>query len=163
MELVAMEQAAEKAKELLTLFRDNKWPTYHIQHIASRPGATFFLPNTEGAEIHDAIKPLPRERILQKHFPNSFRETPLLQELREADVQKLVICGAMSHMCIDATTRAAADFGFECVVVHDACSTRDLQFAGDTIPAHEVHGAFMAALAAVYAKVTSVNEFRSTI
>ena len=78
-------------------------------------------------------------------------------------MRRVVICGAMSHMCIDASTRAAADLGFECVVIHDACTTRDLEFAGKTIYATEVHGAFMAALAAAYARVTALSEFITSI
>jgi nicotinamidase-related amidase len=72
-----------------------------------------------------------------------------------------VICGAMSHMCIDATVRAAADLGFGCVVIHDACATRDVEFQGRTISAQEVHGSFMAALGMAYARVLSLNEFLS--
>jgi len=161
MELVGMEEAGAKAKELLMQFRENRRPTFHIQHIAERKGATFFLPNTEGAEIHEVIKPFPKELVIQKHYPNSFRETPLLQELNEAQVKRVVICGAMSHMCIDATTRAAADFGFECMIVHDACATRNLEFAGKTIHAEQVHGSFMAALAGIYARVVSLREYLS--
>jgi nicotinamidase-related amidase len=79
--------------------------------------------------------------------------------LAAAQVQELVICGAMSHMCIDATTRAGADLGFACTVIHDACATRDLRFGDTLIPAGQVHGAFMAALAAFYARVVSLEEF----
>ena len=67
----------------------------------------------------------------------------------------------MSHMCIDATTRAAADLGFSCTVIHDACATRDLVFGETVIPAAQVHGAFMAALAPIYARVVSLEEFLS--
>ena len=49
-------------------------------------------------------------------------------------------------MCVDATARAAADLGFAVTVVHDACATLDLEFGGETIPARQVHGAFLAAL-----------------
>lgn len=160
MELVGMEEASSRARDLLTLFRESQWPTFHIQHIANR-GATFFLPDTEGAEIHDSVKPLPRDIVVKKHHINSFRETQLLDELRQAEVERVVICGAMSHMCVDAATRAAADLGFACVVIHDACAARDVQFEGRTIPAQEVHGSFMAALGMAYAKVLSLDEFLS--
>ena len=111
MELVGMSEAGQKSGGLLSFFRDNKWPTFHIQHLSVRKGATFFLPDTRGAEIHDCIKPLSDERIIQKFYPNSFRETTLLEELKISQVEQVVICGAMSHMCIDATTRAAFDLG----------------------------------------------------
>ena len=51
----------------------------------------------------------------------------------------------MSHMCIDATTRAAKDMGFACTVVRDACATCDMDFDGQVVPAAQVHAAFMGA------------------
>jgi len=163
MELVGMDAAGEKAGQLLTLFRDNGWPTFHIQHISNYEGATFFLPGTKGAEIHSAVKPRSDESVIEKHYPNSFRETALLNALKSAGVENIVICGAMSHMCIDATTRAAADLGFGCTVIHDACATRNLDFAKKKILAQDVHASFMAALGSAYAKVLSNQEFFSKI
>jgi nicotinamidase-related amidase len=161
MELVGISEAGQKAAELLAVFRDNNWPTFHIQHISARKGATFFLPDTKGAAIHDCIKPHSGEPVIQKFYPNSFRETALLDELKKNQVEQVVICGAMSQMCIDATARAAFDFGFKCVVIEDACATRDLEFGGRTIAARQVHGSFMAALGAAYAEVLSLEEFKS--
>jgi nicotinamidase-related amidase len=161
MELMGMEAAGSTASVLLELFRKNGWPTFHIQHISVNPGATFFLPDTPGAEIHDSVKPRSEDVLIQKNYPNSFRETDLYDSIKKTGVQQLVICGAMSHMCIDATTRAAADLGFRCTVIHDGCATRNLEFSGKTIPAEEVHGSFMAALGAAYAKVVSSAEFIS--
>lgn len=158
MELVGMETAAANAARLLTHFREKQWPTFHIQHIAAGDRATFFLPDTAGAEIHGSIKPLSDEVVVTKHYPNSFRDTPLMRKLGTARVKRVVVCGAMSHMCIDATTRAAADLEFECVVIHDACATRDLEFQGKPVPAEQVHGSFMAALGAAYASVIRTNE-----
>ncbi len=163
MELAGIKEASSKARDLLTFFRENQWPTFHIQHIAIREGSTFFLPDTNGAEIHDSVKSLPADIVIQKHHINSFRETQLLDELKQAAVERVVICGAMSHMCIDAATRAAADLGFGCVVIHDACATRNVQFEGRIISAHEVHGSFMAALGMAYAEVLSLDDFLSRI
>ncbi len=163
MELAGMNEASLNAKDLLSLFRKNQWPTFHIQHIAEHEGATFFLPNTEGSELHRSIKPLPEETIIQKKFPNSFRETTLLKELKNAGVEQVVICGAMSHMCIDATTRAAADLEYSCTVVHDACATITLEFGDIKISAEDVQGSFMAALGSAYATILSFKEFLSTI
>jgi nicotinamidase-related amidase len=163
MELIGTNEASAKAQEVLSLFRANQLPIFHVQHIAAGKGATFFLPNTGGVEIHKSVTPLPNEWVIQKHHPNSFRETRLLEKLSDAGVKRVVICGAMSHMCIDATARAASDFGFECVVIHDACATKNLKFGNRTIPAEDVHGAFMSALGSAYAKVLSAREFVSLI
>ncbi|MFN7415662.1 MAG: cysteine hydrolase family protein [Dolichospermum sp.] len=157
-ELVGMDIAAFNAGRLLTAFRERKQPIFHVQHIAKNPDAPFFVVDTYGAEIHESVKPQENEKIILKEFPNSFRQTTLLDDLHNAGVERLVICGAMSNMCIDATTRAANDLGFDCIVAHDACAARNLEFYGHTTPALEVHCAFMSALGFAYAQVVSTNE-----
>jgi nicotinamidase-related amidase len=163
MELTGMREASVKAKELLSFFRQNQWPIFHIQHIIPDIEAFVFALGTQGAEIHDSVKPLPEETVIQKNYANSFRDTPLLTELKKAGIERLVICGAMSHMCVEATTRAAADLGFSCIVIHDACATMNLQFGGRTIQAEDVHGAAMAALSFAYARILDCNEYISRI
>jgi nicotinamidase-related amidase len=158
MELVASDAAAERAARLLAAFRSRALPIVHVQHLSTRPGATFFLPGTRGADIHERVAPLVGETVVRKHYPNAFRETTLLEHLRSRDIGRLVIAGMMTHMCIDTTTRAAADLGFECVLVHDACATRDLSFAGRTVPAADVQAAFVAALSGIFANVQSAQE-----
>ncbi len=159
MELEGSVEASLRAKEVLTFFRNKELPIVHIQHIAVGRGATFFLPDTEGVKIHSNVQPLPNEIVIQKHYPNSFRETPLLEHLKEKQIRRLVICGMMTHMCVDAATRAAFDYGFRCIVLHDACATKVLTFRGKIIPAEHVHEAFLAALDAACAQVMSVEEF----
>ncbi len=158
MELVNIGQATENARRLLKQFRNKNLPIIHIQHISIRPEATFFLPNTKGVEINEMVSPLRDEKIVQKNYPNSFRETELLEILKETKNDTVVICGAMSHMCVDATTRAAFDYGFNCVVVEDACATRNLVFKDKTIKASDVHASFMAALTVPYAQVLNTKE-----
>jgi nicotinamidase-related amidase len=154
-------EASSQARRLLEHFRQNDLPVVFVQHLSTRPGATFFIPGTHGVEFHDDVCPLPGETIIQKHFPNSFRGTTLLDHLRSQQIEHLVISGMMTHMCLDATTRAAFDYGFACTVAGDACATRDLTYAGEKIPARQVHLSFLAALNGVYAKVVSAEEILS--
>ena len=158
MELVGADSAVAQAALLLQAFRQRALPIFHVQHIAKRPGATFFLPGTHGAEIHDAVRPTAGESVVVKHFPNSFRETSLLEDLRSAGASKLVFAGMMTHMCIDTTVRAAADLGFQCALALDACATRALQFAGQRIEAEHVQLAYLAGLHGAFASVRSVQE-----
>jgi len=106
----------------------------------------FFVKGTTGSDIDDSAAHFEGEPIVYKHYPNSFRETNLLEMLKEWGVERVVITGMMTHMCVDATTRAAADFGFKVIVAEDACATRDLTYGDTTIPANHVHKAFLAAL-----------------
>jgi len=153
MTLHEIERAAANARKLLDHFRNTGQPTFHIQHTWEDPTAPFFVAGTPGAAIHESVAPRPGEPVVVKHFPNSFWESSLLDELQKAGAKQLTICGAMSHMCIDATTRAASDLGFDCVVAHDACATRDVEFEGKRVAANDVHAAYMSALGFAYAKV----------
>jgi nicotinamidase-related amidase len=158
MELVGADRAVEQAAILLETFRRRELPVIHIQHIANRAGATFFLPGTRGAEIHGAVPPKPGERVVTKHFPNGFRETTLLEDLRSAGASKLTFAGMMTHMCVDTTVRAAADLGFACSLAHDGCATRALQFAGQRVEADKVQLAYLAGLNGSFASVRSTEE-----
>jgi nicotinamidase-related amidase len=163
MTLHEIERTANNAARLLSHFRNTGQETFHIQHTWEDPSAPFFVAGTPGAAIHESVAPRPGEPVIVKHFPNSFRESPLLEELRRARINDLTICGAMSHMCIDATTRAAADLGFNCTVAHDACTTRDIEFQGNTVSADDVHAAYMSALGFAYAKVLPTSDVTRAI
>ncbi|MGK0269534.1 MAG: nicotinamidase-related amidase [Cocleimonas sp.] len=79
MELVNLSAASENCKALLESFRDKQAPIFHIQHLSTRKGATFFIPDTKGSEIHSNANPEP---VLVKHFPNAFRGTELEELLK---------------------------------------------------------------------------------
>ncbi|PHS68889.1 MAG: cysteine hydrolase [Methylophaga sp.] len=159
--LEGTEAAAEKAAALLNSFRARDLPVVHIRHEFPTADAPFFAPNSNGAKVHSSVQELAAEPVVIKHQINSFKDTNLKEILEELNVDSVLICGAMSHMCIDAVTRAANDFGYNCTVAHDACATLGLEFNGITVPANHVHAAFMAALDFAYANVASTDELLS--
>lgn len=158
MELVGAQAAASVAAGLLSRFRQAGLPVVHVRHESTRPGSTFFLPGTVGAEIYPLLAPQPGEAVVLKHFPNCFRETNLLEILRGFSATRLTFCGMMTHMCVDTGVRAAFDLGFACRLAGDACATRDLAFGGRSVAAADVQTAYLAALGAVFAQVASASE-----
>ena len=158
MELVGSVEAGRKAAQALALFRTKNLPVFHIQHLSVQPGATFFIPETEGVKIHPCVAPHPQESVIEKNFPNSFRNTVLLEKLRAAKAERIIVCGMMTHMCIDTTVRAAFDQGFSCILLQDACATCDLSFGDRRVKAADVQAAFMAALGAVFAQVRAAGD-----
>src|SRR5512134_1221801 len=150
--LVNSVEAAKSAYMLLQCFRDHGGHHVHIQHISNKPGATFFIPGDHGTDIHDSVAHFEGEPIVYKHEPNSFLNTSLLELLKGWEIERVVITGMMTHMCVDATARAASDLGFQVIIAEDACATRDLTYGDTTIPADHVHKAFLAALKS-YGKV----------
>lgn len=160
MELSKPDKAAANAVKVLNWFRqNNKDNIFHVQHIASDPALGFFLPNTEGSEIHETVQPLENENTIVKNFPNSFLKTDLESKLREKGVTKVVVVGMMTHMCIDATVRAAVDLGFETTLIEDACATRELSYQDKVVPAEQVHYSFVSALDGMYANILSTEDY----
>ncbi len=151
--------ALANAQNALSRFRSAGLPVIHAQHINTREGATFFLPDTQGVKIHEALTPLDGEYVVVKHAPSSFYQTNLAEILSSLHITSLVVCGMMSHMCIDTTVRAAKDYGISITLLEDACATRDLEWDGVAIPAQTVHKTFMAALNGIFANVTQADEF----
>lgn len=157
--LVDTEQKSALAAKLLKKFREQGRPVVHVRHEFESVNAPFFLPQSEGAKIHDSVAPIAGEHVVLKHKINSFRETDLGEAFANRNVKKVVIVGAMSHMCIDGAARAAVDFGYETTVIDDCCATLDLEFKGKRVPAEDVHHAIMAALKFGYCDVMDYEEY----
>ena len=151
-------KALKNIERVLTKFREKGLPVFHIQHI-NEPDDDFFQPNTDGAEIHSRLTPLSNEYHLIKHMPSSFLGTGLEKLLKEKGITDIVVCGMMSHMCVDTTVRACQDLGLNVVLLDDACATINLNYNGEVIPAETVHKTYMASLNGVFAKTIMTNEF----
>lgn len=158
MTLPDADSAGRRAAEVLARCRAASVPAIHIRHESIRPGSTFFLPGTEGADIHPLVAPLPGEAVLTKHFPNSFRDTELLDRLRDIGATDLIVVGMMTHMCIDTTVRAAFDLGFRCRVAGDATASPALAYGAAQMDADTVRATFLAALNGVFADVTDAAD-----
>lgn len=163
MTLEGAEAAGARAGAALAAFRARKMPVLHVRHLSVRPGATFFLPDTEGAEIHASVRPAAGEAVVQKNFPNSFRGTDLDERLKRAGAKHLVVAGMMTQMCVDSSVRQAFDLGYRVTLLADACATRAQSYAGQTVPAAQVQSAFLAALNGLFAKVVPTDEFLKTL
>lgn len=152
-ELFDTDKALTHAQEALSLFREKSLPIVHIQCILLEKNATFFLPDTEGIKIHERVNPQHDEKVIVKHTPDSFFQTELQKHLESMKVTRLVICGMMSHICIDSTVRSAHRLGYEVILLNEACTTKDLVWNDTVIPAKTVHDTFMASLQDTFAQV----------
>lgn len=155
--------ASNRAQTVLHAFRDKKLPVVHVQHISTHPDAISLFPCTRGADFYPAVAPTKNETIVKKHYPNSFKDTNLLNHLTKNKITHLVICGMMTHVTVEATVRAAYDLGFTCTVLHDACAAKQLEFNHTPISSQNVHYAFLAALQPSYATVLGSEDFLQKI
>lgn len=139
--------ASVNAAKLLSSFREKGNLVVHVKH-------------GEGSQsdIHENVKPLDSEKVIVKNEVNSFLNTDLLEYLRVNNIENIVLCGMQTHMCLEAATRAAADFGFNCTVIGDACATKDLKFGDKVIKAEDVHYSTLATFKP-YAKVLNTDDY----
>lgn len=149
--------AAVQAEKVLRFFRSRKLPIFHVQHVNADETAAFFAPNTPGAEIYHSLAPLAGELVCVKRAPDSFYQTALRSQLDERGVDHLVVCGMMTHMCVDTTVRAAKNFGYGVTLVEDACATKALLWRGAVLPAPTVQAAFLAACSGKFAEVVTAD------
>src|SRR5271170_2248930 len=111
--LNGIDAAADNAARLIAAARVNGDLIVHVRHEFQTDDAPFFTPGSKGAQIHSKVLNQAGEHVVLKHFINSFRETDLKEVLDRNKIEEVVICGAMSHMCVDAITRASNDFGYK--------------------------------------------------
>jgi nicotinamidase-related amidase len=151
------EEASLNAAKALDFFRKNSLPVIHIKH-RFKTGKSE-KENEQLCDIHENVKPITGETVIEKNYPSSFLKTDMLTELKKIGAEKLVVAGMMSHMCIDTTVRAAQDYGFEILLLEDCCTTKSLKLSGEEFDAQTVHKIFMASLDGTFAKVMKTDDF----
>jgi len=157
-ELHEPEQAADNARLLLAACRDRGVACIHVQHeMPPERGVPFLLPGTEGQKIFSAVAPRQREDVLIKHYPNAFSDTNLLDVLNKSQIDHLMICGMMTHMCVSTTARAALELGMDVTIVADATATRALELFGEEVPARDVQRCALAELNGIVATVRTTE------
>lgn len=147
-DLVNPEPAAKNAALLLKHFRQNKQLVVHVRHNAKT-----------NANIHKLVQPLKTEKVISKNEVSCFKNTDLLDYLQKNKIKRLIICGMQTHMCVEAAVRAGSDHGFKCILIHDACATRDLKFQNKTVKAADVHNSTLSTLNRSYSKVIDTKAF----
>lgn len=151
--------AAKKIAEALAWARQQKLPVIHVVHESRKPNAPIFAPGSPALAIHPAAQPAPGEPVVQKHLPGSFTGTKLEEILRQQGIERLVIAGFMTQMCVDTTTRQAAHLGFQVTVLSDATAAMAVKGPdGEAIPADQVHKTHLGSLSGFLAEVKSVKD-----
>lgn len=146
------EKASNKAGKLLNAFRSKGLEVVHVRHAAG-----------ENAQIHPDVAPEEGEMVITKRKANSFAGTDLASYLKNKGMTHLVIAGMMTHMCVEATTRAASDMGHQVIVASDACATRDITYQEETIPSRHVHLSTLSTLEGNYGTVLPTEKVKAMI
>jgi len=72
--------------------------------------------------VREEIAPLPGEPIVPKPSASGFTASALERVLWNLKARTLVFAGVSTSYCVESTLRDAADRGFNCFLVEDACA-----------------------------------------
>jgi nicotinamidase-related amidase len=151
--------AVKQVARALAWARTGGTPVVHIVHESRRPNPATFAPGSPSLEIHPDARPAGSEPVMTKHLPGSFTGTDLERWLRERGVERLIVSGFMTQMCVDTTARQAAHLGFAVSVLADATAAMPVKaLDGATIPADQVHRTHLGSLSGFLAQIVRVDD-----
>jgi nicotinamidase-related amidase len=139
--------------------RAESMPIVHIVHESRKPGAAIFAPGSPALAIHPDASAAPGEPVMTKHLPGSFTGTALEPFLRERGVERVILGGFMTQMCVDTTARQAAHLGFAVTVLSDATAAKAVQGPdGEAISADQVHRTHLGSLQGFLADIKRLDD-----
>lgn len=133
-----LDETITACSELLAAARDAGWSVIYSRQMLSRamnPRAERHRRSRRAvpvlsvqeqqwrSEIIDAVAPQPGDVVLDKTRPNFFAYTELALVLKNLGVERVLVAGLQTNICVEATVRAALEHNFEVAVAADAVST----------------------------------------
>jgi nicotinamidase-related amidase len=79
----------------------------------------------EAAELVEAIAPREGDRFVIKPRYSAFDHTPLVLLLRELEIERILLAGAATEMCVVQNAIDAKAEGPKVSILADACATTD--------------------------------------
>lgn len=108
---------------LLEAARRNRIEVIYVRHDGG--SGDELEAGTKGWNIHSAVLPLPSEKIFDKKYNSAFKDTGLRAYLEARGVRNLVLLGMQTEYCIDATCKAAFEYGYSVAIPVGATTTFD--------------------------------------
>jgi nicotinamidase-related amidase len=104
--------------------------------------------------IHPAIASQDGEMVIDKRTPDAFHETSLMQHPSMEGINRLIVTGAQTEVCVDTTCRRAFSLGFEIALASDGHST----WGNDTLTADQIIEHTNKTLAEWFVQLVHVDE-----
>lgn len=163
LELEAVQAAGAAVGRALAAARKTGMSVFHVRHENPDPAAARFAARSAGSEIASCAAPIEGEHVTTKHIVDSFAGTGLEAAIAASGAEELVVAGMMTHMCVDAFLRAATARGYPCILLSDACATRELEWGGRSVAAADVSTAFFAAFTFAGVRITDTESWAASL
>ncbi|WP_042702397.1 cysteine hydrolase family protein [Azospirillum sp. B506] len=142
---------------LVEAWRRSGRPVIHVRHDSVEPASTL-RPGQPGNRFRDGFEPLDGEAVVGKSVNSAFIGTDLDLRLRRLGIERLVVFGISTDMCVSTTVRTGVNLGWPITLVTDACDCFELPDGqGGTIPAEQVHAVHVATLGYEFCELTTTD------
>ncbi|WP_018699286.1 cysteine hydrolase family protein [Amorphus coralli] len=85
--------------------------------------------------VIEPLAPHPGETVVRKTTNGAYNGSEIDATLQRMGISGLVITGCVTSACVETTARDAADRGYDCVLVSDACADYDPDMHAATLKA----------------------------
>lgn len=137
----------------------NGIPVILVQHTAPQQDAKTFVKGSWEWEIRAELLDGHYDEWIEKSLPGSFTGTNLEEILKKREADTVVICGYMTQMCCDTTSRQAVHMGLNVEFLSDATGTLDISNAAGSVTAEELHRSILVTQAMRFSHVISTEEW----
>ena len=100
-----------------------KHAAFHVGEEVPSPNgepSRILIRDTWNTEIIDELTPEPGDAVVYKSRFSGFHGTELHETLQARGIQRLIVVGATTSVCVDSTVRDAMFLDYHCLVVSDA-------------------------------------------
>jgi len=106
------------------------------------------LPAGDECRLWKGIKRHKGSALVEKEHYSAFQATGLERRLKRLGIGEVLLCGVMTHLCVDTTARHGFMLGFRPTIVRDACCSKSRKY----------HQAAMLALKHGFADITTTSK-----
>ena len=129
--LASYRKRVEGMKTLLARARETGTPVVYVNDVDGRwdgdaPGLVRrAVEEGRGGDVVSEVAPEDGDRFVVKPRYSIYDHTPLVIHLQELEVERLLLAGAATEMCVVQSAIDARELGFKVTIAADACATTD--------------------------------------
>lgn len=145
----------ENMKSVIASFRAAGKPVLHVRHETPEPGSELHKDSPHFPPMNGFEEQVD-EAVFIKKTSSAFSSTNLHGWLQRAQINDVVVIGAVAGFCVNSTIRSGADLGLNMTVVRDAVLSFPLENAG--LDAVEIFNVTLGLLEAGFARGINTAE-----
>jgi len=154
-EVIEAVHLLDNMKKVISIARESGMKVFYVPHHHSEPNdyiswkyptavqlstrdRQIFAKDSWGGTFHDDFQPEPNDIIIKEHWSqNGFMNTDLDHQLKQHDIDRVILIGMIANTCVEATGRMAMELGYHVTLVTNATAAYSWEHMH---AAHELNG-----------------------